>query len=244
MNSSARRPKSTVGYPPTPALALTQWLIPLLRTPDSSPHGHLQSRLPVQVRPGGAGAAAGVEHFWLACWGCRAGVGAPSGWGRVGSSSGASAVEGSGWQSYRPNSANTRDRPLREACERATVDWAALDPDGDGRSKPDDAVVVLIGPRGNAAGADRLVDPFVVCGDCTKPSDSERGDAAMNFSRAGSNLSVQCHEFGHALFGLHDRYGESDRVARYDRMSDSNDLKFLNPLDRMRTDGSNQDCCT
>ncbi len=105
-------------------------------------------------------------------------------------------------------------------------------------------VVVLIGPRGNAAGADRLVDPFVVCGDCTKPSDSERGDAAMNFSRAGLNLSVQCHEFGHALFGLHDRYGESDRVARYDRMSDSNDLKFLNPLDRMRTDGSNQDCCT
>jgi len=153
-------------------------------------------------------------------------------------------VEGSGWQSYRPNSANTRDRPLREACERATVDWAALDPDGDGRSKPDDAVVVLIGPRGNAAGADRLVDPFVVCGDCTKPSDSERGDAAMNFSRAGLNLSVQCHEFGHALFGLHDRYGESDRVARYYRMSDSNDLKFLNPLDRMRTDGSNQDCCT
>jgi M6 family metalloprotease-like protein len=145
----------------------------------------------------------------------------------------------------------TRDAgPLREACELATnVDWAALDADGDGRINPEDAVLALVGAWGFAAGSARkqgdvefrsqgrtfrLVDPFVVRVDCTKPTDSERGDAVMDFSRAGSNLSTTCHEFGHALFDLPDRYPAPDRVAHFDLMSDSNDLKFLNPLDRMR----------
>ena len=135
-----------------------------------------------------------------------------------------------------PDNDWTRDTgPLREACERATnVDWAALDTDGDGRIKPDDAVLALVGAWGFGMGSARhhpdvefraqnrtfrLVDPYVVRVDCTKPDDSERGDAVLDF--AGSrNLATVCHEFGHALFDLPDRYPEPDRVAHYDLMSD------------------------
>ncbi len=132
-----------------------------------------------------------------------------------------------------------------QICQNAAIPWNTVDQNGDHNITQNEAQVIFTYSMG-AGGACRparitfntnqgtytIINRFAVI-------DCKRNDAADKAANPIAFNSTVCHELGHCLFGLPDRYGSTGICATgttgpYDLMADNCSWKHFTIYDKMK----------
>jgi M6 family metalloprotease-like protein len=132
----------------------------------------------------------------------------------------------------------------QELCQKAQVDWSAIDANGDHIISPKEAQICFLSSVGRG-GCNRYSD-FVIAtnsGDYRIAHsfalfDSKRANEAdSHIDAIAYNYGTIWHELCHAIFGLPDRYKDicgSGTTGSYDIMSDPCRWQKMNMFDKMK----------
>ncbi len=146
---------------------------------------------------------------------------------------------------------------MRDICQHSSINWESLDANHDHKITHNEVQVVFIHSHGGSGSTRTPINVFdqaeysnlpnyvsviykdrqydisnaFVMVDCKKDSDPTKATQTLSY-----NTSTICHELGHGLFSLPDRYKVycgSGGSGQYDLMSDNCSMKHLSVYDKL-----------